>query len=522
MRIRAASAILGLLLIVFAGFMAIPFLIGLAEGLSAPGSRGLGAGILLCLVVGVPLFYVFRRHLTDRSVGARVGIAITALGWIVLTAAGALPFCIGAGMSFADAYFEVMSGLTTTGSTILTGERIEHGLGSGLLFWRSFTHWIGGMGIILLTVAILPLFGAGGYQLFRAEVPGPTKDRLRPRIIETAKTLWLIYVGLTVLEVMLLWACGLSLYQSLCHAFGTLATGGFSTLGDSVKGFENALKATGHADSAATRACIAELIVVLFMFLAGCNFVLFYRALQHRSLRPLWSSSEFKVYALITASSILIMTWLLAGADSREGSAHYGFWEGLRHSVFNTVSILTTTGFGTENFQTWPSAVRVMLLLLMLCGGCAGSTAGGMKVMRLILLFKFAWRELLTIIRPRAVILIKHDGVPVQNEVLSSVLGFSVLYIVSLASGTFLMALILHWVPPISGSAGEQGALITAFTSCLATLSNVGPGLAGVGPYQNFSEIPDAGKWLLSLLMLMGRLEIFTVVALLAPNTWRK
>lgn len=521
---RAVTAILGLLLVIFAGFMAVALLIGFGDGFGSRDTLGLGIGVFACLAAGGPLFWIFRKHVTDRSLGTREGLAVTALGWTVLAGAGALPFCIAYPdkISYTDAYFEIMSGLTTTGSTILTPEMIDEQLGSGLLFWRSFTHWIGGMGIILLTVAILPLLGAGGYQLFRAEVPGPTKDRLRPRIIETAKTLWLIYVGLSALETLLLWLCGLSLYQSLCHTFGTMATGGFSTYSRSVGHFETVL--------GPTRGAIAEFIIVGFMFLAGCNFVLLYRVMLRKSLKPLWRSTEFKVYLTMIGSAIALMTLMLVTSAPTELAQQvhgeeakgYGFWSGLRASLFNTVAIQTTTGFGTEDFHVWPSGIRVILLLLMICGGCAGSTAGGMKLMRVILLLKFAWSELLKIIRPRAVFLVKHENTAVEGEVLRSVLGYFVLYVISLAIGTLLMTLILQGPPHMPGEEGPQGTLTTAFTSCLATLSNIGPGLAGVGPDRNFSGIPDGGKWLLSLLMLMGRLEIFTVVALLAPNTWRK
>ncbi|MCK6472660.1 MAG: TrkH family potassium uptake protein [Planctomycetes bacterium] len=531
---RAVTAVLGLLLLVFAAFMAVPLLMALRTDLASPDARGLGAGCGLCLAVGAALYFGFRRHFSAEALGVREGLAVTTLGWIVLTGFGAAPFCIAHDLSFTNAYFEVMSGLTTTGSTILTAEQIDEGnaesIGRALMFWRSMTHWIGGMGIILLVVAILPLFGAGGYQLFRAEVPGPTKDRLKPRIVETAKTLWLIYVGLSALETVLLWLAGMTMYDALCHSFATMATGGLSTHSQSV-GFFSMDPATTPGALGPGRGLLVEAIIDVFMFLAGCNFVLLYRAALGRSVSGLWRSSEFRLYLYVTVASIAVMTVLLYTQTPTpeaidvygEGAKTYGFGASLRAAAFNTISILTTTGFGTEDFHVWPSATRVLLLLLMAVGGCAGSTGGGMKQVRVLLLAKFAWRELVKVVRPRAVLLVKFEGRAVAPDVLGSLLGFFVPYMGALAAGSMAMTLILEfWGTPMRGAAGPNGILLTAFSSCLATLSNIGPGMAGVGPVEHYGPIPALGKWLLSLLMLMGRLEVFTVLALLAPGTWRK
>ncbi len=525
---RAVSCILGLLILIFAGFMALPLLIAFRDDPSSSESMGLGLGVMACLLVGGALYLGFRKDITSNTLGTREGLAITALGWILLAAFGAIPFTAAHPefISFTEAYFEVMSGLTTTGSTILTASELDQEMGVGLLFWRSFTHWIGGMGIILLTVAILPLFGAGGYQLFRAEVPGPTKDRLQPRIIETAKTLWKIYLGITILEVLLLWGCGMTLFESLCHTFGTVATGGFSTKSGSIGQFSS-LPPQGVGP---VRGWLLESVVVVFMFLAGCNFIALYRAVQARSLKPLWRSTEFRFYLTITILATLFIGLILWGQMPTDKALElyqseakgYDTGEAFRAGLFNTVTILTTTGYGTEDFDVWPTSIRLILLLLMFFGGCAGSTAGGIKMMRVMILGKFAWQQLLKTIRPRAVFLIKHEGRAVEPEVVSSLLGFFVLYMGSLALGTLLMTLILPAHPPITGADGPEGNLSSAFTACLATLSNIGPGLSGVGPSLNFSEIPGLGKWLLSLLMLMGRLELLTVLALLSPHTWRK
>jgi trk system potassium uptake protein TrkH len=525
---RATTAVLGLLLMIFAAFMAIPLCIAINEREDPGEILGLEIGVGAGIAVGAVLFLLFRRRLQQDPLGTREGLAITTIGWIVLTAFGALPFLFSekAPLSFTDAYFEVMSGLTTTGASILP--RVEP-MPAGLLFWRSLTHWIGGMGIILLSVAILPLLGAGGYQLFRAEVPGVTKDRMKPRILDTAKTLWMVYLGLSAAATVLLMICGLSFYEALCHTFSAVATGGFSTHTDSVGYFSSVRSGLSPG-----QARLAEMVIVLFMFIAGCNFVLLYRAARERSLKPFWRSSEFRCYLFVTLGAIfLIAVWLATAAAASDPNAPdyltrtYGDAppSALRRATFQTVSVLTTTGYGTDDFNAWPASARIVLLILMMVGGCAGGTAGGIKQMRIMLLARFAWREMAKVIRPRAVIQVKHDGLPVDREVLASLIGFFILYVGILIAGTLLLTTILQSDPramQMPGAEGPNGLLATAFTSVLASLSNIGPGLAGVGSTHHYGEIPVLGKWILSLCMLMGRLEIFTVVAILSPYTWRK
>ena len=527
---RAITAVLGLLLLLFAAFMAIPLCIAWTVQDQFPGEfKGLGVGVGSCILVGGILFLSFRHRLINEPLGTREGLAITTLGWLILTGFGAIPFLFAdqVHLTFTASYFEVMSGLTTTGSTILP--EIEK-LGKGLMFWRSLTHWIGGMGIILLSVAILPLLGAGGYQLFRAEVPGVTKDRMKPRILETAKTLWLIYVGLTVAETFMLMVCGLSLFEALCHTFGTLATGGFSTHSYSVGYFSSV-----QSPLSPWMGRMAEMVVILFMFLAGCNFVLLYRSAVNRSLKPLWNSSEFRCYLFMILTAIAVISILLytepmpAQAASAPSYLEQTYGDEqpsiVRRATFQSVAIVTTTGYGTDDFNVWPATARVILLILMLAGGCAGSTGGGMKQLRIMLLAKFAWRELAKVIRPRAVIQVKHDGVPVEREVLSSLIGYFILYIGILVVCTLAMTLLLQLDPTavqMPGAEGPNGLLTTGFTSVLSMLSNIGPGLAGVGSIRHYGDIPELGKWILSMCMLMGRLEILTVVALLSPYTWRK
>lgn len=523
----AATAVLGLLLMIFAAFMAIPLCIALYRQEDPGEILGLEIGVGAGIAVGAMLFLLFRGRLRHDPLGTREGLAITTIGWVVLTAFGALPFLFSekAPLSFTDAYFEVMSGLTTTGASILP--RVEP-MPAGLLFWRSLTHWIGGMGIILMSIAIFPLLGVGGYQLFRAEVSGVTKDRMKPRILETAKTLWMVYMGLTAIATVLLMICGLSFYEALCHTFGAVATGGFSTHTDSVGYFSSAQSGLSPG-----QARLAEMVIVLFMFIAGCNFVLLYRAAQERTLKPLWRSSEFRCYLFVTLGAILLITAWLATTSTPDPDASdyltriYGDTppSALRRATFQTVSVLTTTGYGTDDFNAWPASARVVLLILMMVGGCTGSTAGGIKQMRIMLLARFAWREMTKVIRPRAVIQVKHDGLPVDREVLASLIGFSILYIGILIVGTLLLTVIMQSDPramQMPGAEGPNGLLATAFTSVLASLGNIGPGLAGVGSTHHYGEIPVLGKWILSLCMLMGRLEIFTVVAILSPYTWRK
>lgn len=456
----------------------IPFSLYFADG--AAFAFLLSSGI--SLLVGLLLFKGCRGS-TEFSV--REGFAIVTFGWLFYALFGALPFVLsGAIPAPLDAVFETMSGFTTTGSTILT---VIEGLPESVLFWRALTHWLGGMGIIVLSLAILPMLGVGGMQLFKAEVPGPTADRLKPRIQDTAKLLWGVYLLLTAVETMLLMLGGMNFYEALCHAFATLATGGFSTRNASVAAYDSA-----YIDG----------VITLFMFLAGINFSLHYHALRGRP-REFFRSEELRLYLAITLGAVVALVYF------NQGTVYTSVTENFRYSAFQVTSILTTTGFATADFELWPLPTQFLLVLLMFVGGCAGSTAGGMKVARILLLFKHVRNQLFKLIHPKAVRLVKLGETPVDRDVMQSILGFFALYM-----GVFVTASLLMTATGMD--------LVSATTSVIATLSNIGPGLGSVGPVDNFAHVPDFGKGVLTCCMLLGRLELFTVLVLLFPSFWKK
>jgi len=413
------------------------------------------------------------------------GFAIVAFAWIVYAMFGALPFYLSGYIpSYTDAFFETMSGFTTTGATILTDiEKLPY----GLLFWRSLTHWLGGMGIIVLTLAILPFLGVGGMQLFKAESPGPVVDKLSPRITETAKILWLVYVLISAIEVVLLLLGGMNLFDSLCHTFGTMATGGFSTKNASI-GFYNSR--------------YFDYVITIFMIVAGANFSLHYRLLKG-NFRDVFKSEEFKFYLGIILASTLVIGY------QNYVLVYYDFTETFRYTVFQVSSIMTTTGFVTADYEQWTSNSQLILLLLMFIGGCAGSTGGGIKVIRIYILYKFLRTEIVKLVHPQAIVHVKIGETVVDRKILLNVAGFFVLFMFLIGIGILLMSFI-----------GLD--IETAIGSVAATINNVGPGIGGVGPTDNYAFIPQIGKWILSFLMLIGRLELFTVIILLAPSFWRK
>ncbi|MDD3813629.1 MAG: TrkH family potassium uptake protein [Desulfocapsaceae bacterium] len=433
-------------------------------------------------VCGGALVFLF---LPEKELGYKDGFAIVVLSWVGLAFLGALPyFFSGKIPSFIDCYFESMSGFTTTGSTILsTIEILPH----SVLFWRALTHWLGGMGIIVLTLAILPLLGIGGMQLFQAEMPGPTKDRLAPRIQDTARILWSVYVLLTVVEIVLLMLGGVDFFDAMCHSFATLATGGFSNHSLSIAAYNSAY---------------VEGVVIFFMFLAGVNFSLHFHFLRGR-LNAFWQNEEFRLYlGLIIGSTILIMV-----ANFFSGTVT-SFGRNLRDVLFQVVSIITTTGFGTADFELWPPVCKVMLVALMFIGGCSGSTSGGIKVVRVLLFFKYAHLQLHRLVHPRQVGTIKLGAVKVPQEVLIGILGFLALYI-----AFFMFAALMVTATGVD--------IVTGTTAVVATLNNVGPGLQLVGPTQNFGHLPGLAKIVLIFCMLAGRLELYTVAVLLTPGFWK-
>ena len=437
-----------------------------------------GIGIL----VGGGLAFTFRP---DQEIGHREGFCIVALSWILAAALGALPyFFSGKIPNYIDAYFEAMSGFTTTGSTIL--EEVEI-LTKSLLFWRALTHWLGGMGIIILSLAILPVLGVGGMQLFKAEMPGPTKDRLAPRIQDTARILWGVYVLLTLIEVLLLMLAGMDLFDATCHAFATMATGGFSTKTASVGGY----------DSAAI-----DYIIIVFMILAGMNFTIHFRILQGKVVRSL-KNEELRLYMVVgfgATALIFITNWWYGQYDDP--------LQNIRYSMFQAWSILTTTGFGTADFDTWAPCAKTVLVTLMLLGGMAGSTGGGIKHVRALIFMKFTRVQIKKLIHPMAVEAIKLDGKKIPQDVVQSILGFLSLYMAVGITATIVVTL-----------TGVD--IVTGSTSVIATLNNIGPGLGGVGPAKNFADLPYVAKVVLTLCMVAGRLELYTIALLFVPEYWK-
>ena len=435
----------------------------------------------ICFVIGI-LAFLTNDNKTDLK--TKDGFAIVTFGWIIMALLGSLPYVIsGAIPSFTDAFFESMSGFTTTGSTILT--EIES-LPKGILLWRSITHWFGGMGIIVLTIAILPFLGIGGMSLFKAESPGPISDRLKPRITQTAKLLWGVYLLFTVAELVLLMTGGMDFFNALNHSFATLATGGFSTYNSSIAG----------------QSAYIQYIIIFFMFVAGTNFSLHYHWLRG-DFKSVIKSKEFQFYvAMVFISSVIIFTDI------------YSMYEGAvepaaRDVFFQVIAIVTTTGFATADFEQWSTASQILILALMFSGGMAGSTSGGMKVIRIMLLLKFAYNQFVKVLHPRAIVPIKIGDARIDDKVIHDVLGYFVLYIFILGGSTYLLI--------IFGLDFE-----TAIGSAVTAINNIGPGLNLTGPTDNFGFLPDISKWLLSFLMLVGRLEVLTVIILLAPSYWKK
>jgi trk/ktr system potassium uptake protein len=481
---RVIGRVLGLLISATSAAMLLPVLVSAFEG----GSdwRVLLIVMLSGTGIGAALAWLLRGA---SELEVRDGFVIVTLGWLAATLVGSLPFYLsGAIPAFTNAFFESMSGFTTTGATILTD---VEALPRGLALWRCQIQWLGGMGIVVLSIAILPILGVGGMQLFQAEAPGPSPDRLTPRIKETAQLLWGVYCILSVAEFVALMACGMGPYDAICHTFTTMATGGFSPRAASVGAYDSAW---------------IDGVITLFMFAAGVNFSLHFLAVRGRLVRGVRCysrDSEFRTYFGVTfvAIAVLMLTnWQHVG---------YGLAENLRFSSFQVVSILTTTGFGTADYEQWSHLAQFTLLVLMFIGGCAGSTGGGMKNVRVLLLTKHAWQELRKLLHPRAVYVVRFNRQPVSPDILTNILGFFLLLMMVAVGSTLVMtALGLDF--------------LSAVGSVAATLNNVGPGLGSVGPTDNFGHLPALGKWVLVACMLLGRLELYTVLVLLTPELWRR
>jgi trk system potassium uptake protein TrkH len=472
--------VLGILNIFLAGAMIFPLVICWRLGENESIAFLISIGITVS--IGLILYFLFPK--TREDITRRQAFAIVSFGWISASIFGALPFFLSDIFAHPlDALFETVSGFTTTGASVLTS---IDAFPKGLHFWRAMIQWLGGMGIILLSIAILPFLGVGGMQLYRAEVPGPFLDKLRPRIAETAKILWQTYLLISALEAALLFFGGMSIFDSLCHTFTTMATGGFSTKEASI-GFY------GHYH---------RIVITLFMFLAGANFALHFRFLKGE-IRGYWRNHEFRFYLAVILFSSMIVGWNLI---SKVGGA----WEyRLEEAAFQVVSIMTTTGYATVDFGRWPPFCQYTLLLLMFIGGCAGSTGGAIKCIRILLLFKYAQQELRRIIHPRAVMAVRLGDQSISPAVLNGIVGMVILYLAIFVFSSIIMSLL-----------GLD--IITSISSVAATLGNIGPGLGKVGPIENYGHLPSLGKVVLIFCMLAGRLEIFTIVILLFPEFWRK
>lgn len=481
--IRAVLKVLGVLLIVVAALMlsSLPF----SFYYGGEDVFALSASAFITGVTGVLLWYFNQNQV---NVGKREGYLIVTLGWVSMGLLSMLPYLFsGVLPELTNAFFESISGLTTTGASVINDIEV---VPKGILFWRSLTQWIGGMGIIVLTVALFPLLGIGGVELFIAEAPGPTSDKIHPRIKETAKRLWFIYVGLTALLTFLLYLCGMNFYDSINHGLTTMATGGFSTKNASIAYFD---------------VPIIQYLLTFFMFLAGTNYTIIYFGLKGK-LKKVWRSDEFKAYVILLLSLIFFITCLVYSFTD------HSLEQSFRDSAFQIISIVTTTGFVSADYTSWSPGLTLVFFCLLFVGGCAGSTSGGIKVIRHLVLVKNTFLEFKRLLHPRALVRTKVDGHLVASKVLNHILVFLLIYLGIFFSGSIIMAMILK---------NYDEPLMTAFGAVATALGNVGPGIGAVGPVDNFSHIPNLGKWFLSFLMLLGRLELFTILVLFTPYFWK-
>jgi len=444
------------------------------------------------MVIGAALFYIFKPQYELRM---REAFLIVTLTWFVGSLIGAFPFTLsGTLQSYTDAVFEAMSGLSTTGATILggvTSDGIQNpaieDIDKGLLLWRSLSHWLGGMGIIVLTLALLPLLGIGGMQLYKAEYSGSTSDKLTPRIQETALLLWSIYVGMTVVQFLLLWVHpSMDWFEAINHAFATLATGGFSTKNGSIASFDSVY---------------IDVIITLFMFLAGVNFAMHFRLLSG-DVKSVFENREIRFYTLLAILFTILISgglWLID---------NYEFGDALRYGSFQVVSILTTTGFGTDDYALWMPFTSFLLFLLFFSGGTAGSTGGGIKMIRILIILKNVGREFKQIIHPQAVIPVRVGDRVIESTILKNILGFFVVYFIVFAVGSIIMSFMGY-------------DFMSAMGASIASLGNIGPGWGEFGPTSDYAGVPYIGKWVLLILMMIGRLELFTVLVIFTPWFWK-
>jgi len=488
-KLRATLAFLGRLLVVLAAAELLPIVCCLWYG----ETRAAVAFLVTALITAGAGWAAILGGRKAGVVYRREGILIVVGGWLLASLSGALPYVLTGTAGPIDALFESVSGLTATGASILTS--IE-GTGYGVLFWRSFSQWLGGMGIIVLFVALLPELGAGARFIYKLEVPGPTAETLHPRVRDTAAAMWRIYALLTLAQVVLLLAAGLNLFDALTHTFSTLSTGGFSPRNASVAAF----------DSPAV-----ELIVILFMVLAGANFSLYYRLGRLGRESQIWRDPELRIYLAVVAGFTGWITWHLVATGTY---AERGISRAALDALFQVSSILTTTGFATANYDQWPVLAKGLMVVLMFIGGSAGSTAGGLKIIRMVVGIKAALREVRLIFSPSAVIAVFVGGKAVPESVVRSVMGIFILYFSLWGLGTLLLTVGL-------GDTAPYG-LHTSATASIVTLGNIGPGLEGVGPAGNFAFFSGWQKLVMVMLMLAGRLEVYAIAALFTLAFWRK
>lgn len=480
MNYKAVLSILGNVVKYMVALLFVPLLIALYYG------EGDAKSFLLTILIGAPIGFILSNIKAEKkAIYAKEGFLIVGFAWIIISAIGALPFVIsGAIPSFIDAFFETVSGFTTTGATILTA--IE-GLPKGILFWRSFTHWIGGMGFLIFMLALIPSLGSNSIHLLKAESPGPSPGKIVPKIKETAKILYLIYFALTLIEGILLMCAGMNLYDAVIHAMGTAGTGGFSNMNASIAAFNSPA---------------IEWIITIFMLIFGINFALYFQILKG-NFKGFFKNEELRYYLLIILSAFILITVNIISLNGGD------IILSIRQSAFQVSSIVTSTGFATVDFNFWPTLSKLIIVMLMFVGAMAGSTGGGIKTVRIVIMLKAIKREINKIIHPKRVNSVKIDGKTVDEDIIHGVFLFIGAYIIISLIAIFIISF-------------DNFDVVTTVTSVITTMSNIGPGLEVVGPAGNFEAFSPLSKLVLSFCMLAGRLEIYPMLIMFSPSIWRK
>ncbi len=479
MNYRIIFKVLGYLLLIIAFGMVPPLIISAVQG-----QYDMIPFIISVTATTLTGFALTRIPMPKNKIKTKDGLAIVTFGWIFASLFGALPFYLsGAIPSYVDAFFETVSGFTTTGATIINDIEV---LPMGILFWRSFTHWIGGMGILVVAVAVLPMMGSGGFHVFKAESPGPIADKIAPRIKDTAKILYTSYIIISLIEFVLLMFGGMSAFESAVHTFGTLGTGGFSTRNASIGAFNSSY---------------ITIVISIFMIMSGMNFSLYYDMYKGK-WKDVFKNSELRLYLGIIAGAVIAITINIYG------DVYNSLFESFKQALFQVSSLMTTTGYTTADYEQWSTFSQGILFLLMFVGGSAGSTGGSIKVIRILALMKLIRREVTKILHPRAVVSVKFGDQSVSEDTLLNIAGFFMLYMLIFIFGSIIISL-------------EGIGFMGATSAVAATLGNIGPGFGFVGPTHTYSAFSDASKLLLSFFMLLGRLELFTVIALFSPKFWR-